>query len=67
MQQLVPIVRLELSLILGLLALVVAYKILTGAINMRGLLDGKATGGSNPGSVQSPVLARDERRHNTGA
>ncbi len=52
MQQLVPIVRLELSLILGLLALVVVYKLLTGAINMRGLLDDKKTHALSPGRVQ---------------
>jgi hypothetical protein len=52
MQQLIPIVRLELTLILGLLALVVAYKMLTGAINMRGLLDDKVSGGLSPGRVQ---------------
>ena len=52
MQLLVPIVLLELTLILGLLAFVVAYKMLTGAINMRGLLDDKVSGGLSPGRVQ---------------
>ena len=49
MQQLIPIVRLELSLILGGLALVIAYKMLTGAINICGLLDDKTSGGLSPG------------------
>lgn len=52
MQHLIPIVRLELALILGGLALVVAYKILTGGINMRGLLDDKVSGALSPGRVQ---------------
>ena len=30
---------------------------LTGGINMAGLLNDKATGGQSQGSVQSPVLA----------
>lgn len=45
MQHLIPIVRLELALILGGLALVVVYKMLTGTINMRGLLDDRVSSG----------------------
>ena len=56
MEQLVPIIRFEVWLILGGLALVVAYKMLTGAINMRGLLDDKVTGGLSPGRVQLLVF-----------
>jgi hypothetical protein len=56
MQQLIPIVRLELTFILGLLALVVVYKILTGAINMRGLLDDKKTHALSPERVQLLVF-----------
>ena len=52
MQQLVPIVRLELALILGGLALVVVYKMLTGRINMIGLLDDKKTRALSPERVQ---------------
>ncbi len=57
MEQLVAFVRAEIWLLLGNLALVVAYKTLTGGINMAGLLDDKATGGPSPRSAQSPVLA----------
>ncbi len=56
MQQLVPIVRLEFTLILGGLALVVGYKLLTGAINMRGLLDDKKTHALSPERVQLLVF-----------
>ncbi len=56
MQHLVPIVRLELALILGGLALIVAYKLLTGAINMRGLLVDKKTRALSPGRVQLLVF-----------
>ncbi len=56
MQHLVPIVRLELTLILGGLALVVVYKSLTGAINMRGLLDDKKTHALSPERVQLLVF-----------
>lgn len=52
MQQLIPIVRLELTLILGGLALVVGYKMLTGRINMSGLLDDKKTHALSPERVQ---------------
>lgn len=56
METLAIFVQLEIWLILGGLALVVAYKMLTGRINMRGLLDDKAAGGLSPGRVQLLVL-----------
>ena len=56
MQQLVPVIRFEIWLLLGGLALVVAYKMLTGAINMRGLLDDKVSGGLSPERVQLLVF-----------
>ncbi len=49
--------RFEIWLVLGGLALIGAFKMLTGGINMAGLRDDKATGGPSPGSVWSPVLA----------
>ena len=51
------VMRFEVWLLLGGLALIVAHKMLTGGINMAGLFDGAATGGPSPGSVQSPMLA----------
>lgn len=48
---------LDVWLLLGGLALVGAYRMLTGGINMRGLLDDNATGEPRPGSVQSLTLA----------
>lgn len=56
MQNLIPLVRLELTLILGGLALVVVYKLLTGAINMRGLLDDKKSHTLSPERVQLLVF-----------
>ena len=56
MEQLIPIIRFELWLLLGGLALVVAYKLLTGQINMAGLLDDKVTGEPSPGRVQLLVF-----------
>ena len=52
MEQLILIIRFELWLILGLFTFVVAYEMLTGAINMRGLLDDKVSGALSPGRVQ---------------
>ncbi len=52
MEQLVSIIRFEVWLILGSLALVVAYKMLSERINMRGLLEDQMTGGLSPGRVQ---------------
>lgn len=57
MQALAAVIRLGVWLLLGGLALIVAYKMLTGGINMAGLCDDNATGEPRPGSVQSPVLA----------
>ena len=45
MEQLVPIIRLEIWLILGGLALLVGYQMLTGKVNMSGLFDDKITRG----------------------
>ena len=56
MEQLIPFIRLEVWLTLGGLALVVAYKMLTGPINMRGLLDDKVSGALSPGRVQLLVF-----------
>lgn len=56
MQHLVPIVRLELALILGGLALVIAYNMLTGGINLRGLLNDKVTHRLGPERVQLLVF-----------
>ena len=56
MEQLVPIIRLEIWLILGGLALIVSYQMLTGRINMSGLFDDKVTRGLSPGRVQLLVL-----------
>ncbi len=49
MEQLIPVIRFEVWILLGSLALVVAYKMLSGPINMKGLrearvLDVEATG-----------------------
>ena len=41
----------------GFLTLAIGINILTGAINMRGLIVDKATGRLSPGSAQSAVLA----------
>ncbi len=56
MEQLIPLIRFEVWLILGGLALVVAYKMLTGRINMQGLFDDKVTHELSPGRVQLLVL-----------
>ncbi len=47
----IPIIRFEVWPALGGLALVGAYKMLTGEINMAGPRDDMATGGPGPGSV----------------
>ena len=51
MDQLIPVIRLEVWLLLAGLALVVVYQMLRGRINMKGLLEDKMTGGPGPGSV----------------
>jgi hypothetical protein len=51
-----PLIRFEVWLVLGGFALVVAYKMLIGKINFKGLLDDKVTGGTSPGRVQLLVL-----------
>lgn len=59
MEQLIPIIRFEVWLLLGGLALIVAYKMLTGGINMEGLLDDKKdkqTAGFSPARVQLLIL-----------
>ena len=56
MEVLTQIIRFELWLILGGLALVVAYKLLTGGINMTGLLDDKVSREPSPGRVQLLVF-----------
>ena len=52
MEALTQTIRFELWLILCGLALVVVYKLLTGRINMTGLLDDTETGTISPGRVQ---------------
>ena len=56
MTELTPIIRFELWLILGGLALIVGYQMLTGKINTTGLFDDKVTRGLSPGRVQLLVL-----------
>ena len=56
METIAQLIRFEMWFLLGGLAIVIAYKMLTGAINMRGLLDDKAAGGLSPGRVQLLVL-----------
>ena len=48
---LIVAIQIEVWLILGGLALIVAYRMLTGGINMAGLRDDNAPGGPGPGSV----------------
>ena len=52
METLTTIIRFELWLILGGLAVVIAYKLMTGGINMAGLLDDKVSRDLSPGRVQ---------------
>ena len=56
MNLLIPLIRFELWLLIGGLALVVTYKMLTGGINMSGLLDDKATRALSPERVQLLVF-----------
>jgi hypothetical protein len=49
---LINFILLELWIALGSLAAVVAYRLLTGRINIRGLLNDKSTGKIDPGRVQ---------------
>ena len=59
MEQLIPIIRFEVWLMLSGLALVVAYKMLTGGINMKGLLNDKKdkqTAGFSPARVQLLIM-----------
>lgn len=49
---LVSFVRLEVAFLLGGLLLVVVYQILTGKINLRGMLNDEETGNLSPGRVQ---------------
>ena len=59
METLTAVVRFEIWFLLGSLALVVAYKMLTGGINMKGLLDDKKdkqTAGFSPARVQLLIL-----------
>ena len=56
MNYLIPLIRFELWLLLGGLVIVVAYKMLTGGINMRGLLDDKVSGALSPERVQLLVF-----------
>ena len=51
MKALTALARFEIWLLLGGIALIGAFKILTGGLNMAGLSDDKATGGPSPGSV----------------
>src|SRR5512136_2795373 len=44
--------RLSLAIFLAALALLVAFQMLTGAINLRGLLTDKVSGGFSPGRLQ---------------
>ena len=52
MEQLISIIRFEVWLILGGLALIVGYQMLTGKINTEGLLWDKKTDGFSPARVQ---------------
>ena len=52
METLVKFAQFEIWFLLGGLALVVAYKMLTGKINTTGLLKDKETGAISPGRVQ---------------
>ena len=59
METLTAVVRFEAWLLLGGLAFIVAYKMLTGGINMKGLLDDKKdkqTAGFSPPRVQLLIL-----------
>ena len=59
METLTAVVRFEVWFLLGSLALIVAYKMLTGGINMEGLLDDKKdkqTAGFSPARVQLLIL-----------
>lgn len=56
MTELTQIIHFELWLLLGGLALVVGYQLLTGRINMQGLLDDKVSRKPSPGRVQLLVF-----------
>ena len=59
MEQLIPLIRFEVWLILGGLALIVGYQMLTGKINTTGLLHDKKdkqTTGFSPARVQLLIL-----------
>lgn len=56
MEWLASIARFEAWVLLGGLMAVVGYQLLTGRINLRGLLVDKAKGGFSPGRVQLLVL-----------
>ena len=56
METLVQFAQFEIWFLLGGLALLIGYQMLTGKINMQGLLDDKAAGGLSPGRVQLLVL-----------
>lgn len=59
METLTAVVRFEVWFLLGSLALVVVFKMLTGGINMKGLLDDKKdkqTAGFSPARVQLLIL-----------
>jgi len=52
MEALTATIRFVIWLLLGGLALVVAYKMLSGRINMKGLLEDKMSGELSPGRLQ---------------
>ncbi len=56
METLVRFAQFEIWFLLGGLALLVGYQMLTGKINMSGLFDDKVTRGLSPGRVQLLVL-----------